>query len=134
MSDHATPAVWLQVARFLAAGAMGYVVNLAVYALCLRVAHLDYRLCAVAAFAVALTTTFALNRRYTFGVRGAGIERQAGRYLVVSLLAFGTSLLVLQALVDWASVAKLAGDALAVAVAAPLNYAGQRLWAFEPRR
>ncbi|MEA2292157.1 MAG: hypothetical protein QOF17_1177 [Solirubrobacteraceae bacterium] len=146
MSDHATtlplqhrlrawavhPATWRQVVRFLGAGAAGYVVNLAVYDACLRLARLDYRLCAVAAFVVALATTFALNRRYTFDARGPGLERQARRYLVVSLLAFATSLLVLHALVEWAAVAKLAGEALAVAFAAPVNYAGQRLWAFEP--
>jgi putative flippase GtrA len=123
-----------QVTRFLLAGAAGYVVNIAVYTLCLHVAGLDYRVCAVAAFALALTTTFVLNRRCTFHAHGGALERQAARYVTVSLLAFGANLLVLQALVDWASLAKLASQALAVGAAAPLNYAGQRLWAFGAER
>jgi putative flippase GtrA len=128
------PTTWLQVARFLGAGAAGYLVNLVVYGACLHFAHLDYRLAAVAAFAVALTTTFVLNRRYTFAAHGTRPGRQARRYLVVSVLAFLTSVAVLQALVEWASLAKLVSQALAVGVAAPVNYAGQRLWAFEPQR
>jgi putative flippase GtrA len=121
-----------RLASFSLAGAAGYVVNLTVYALALHGLGVDYRLGAVIAFAFALSTTFALNRRFTFGARHGGVGGQAGRYLVVSVVAFGVSLAVLHALVEWAELPKLDAQALAIACAAPVNYLGQRLWAFAP--
>jgi mannosyltransferase len=126
-------ATWRRLGWFMVAGATGYVVNLSVYAAGIDGGGLDYRVAAVLAFVVALGTTFALNRRFTFAVRGGdAFGAQAWRYLVVSLVAFGANLAVLHGLVAGAGVAKLVGQAVAAAVAAPVNFAGQRLWAFAP--
>src|SRR3954451_24386550 len=90
-----------QVVRFPLVGGTGYVVNLFVYAACVHGAGVDYRAAAAAAFVVALTTNFALNRRYTFDARDAGrLHHQAARFLLVSLVSFGVNLLALQVLVD----------------------------------
>jgi mannosyltransferase len=113
---------------FLVAGAAGYAVNLAVYAAALPLT--DYRLAAVTAFLVSVATTFALNRRFTFSVRGGRVRRQAARYLVVAVVAFGVNLAVLDLLVRAAGVRQLPAGAIAVLIAAPVNYAGQRRWAF----
>jgi mannosyltransferase len=124
---------WRRVGGFALAGIAGYVVNLAVYALALDGGRFDYRIAAVLAFSAALGTTFVFNRRVTFDVKGgSGMGRQARRYLVVSVVAFGANLAVLHGLVAGAGVTKLVGQALAVGVAAPVNFAGQRLWAFAP--
>jgi putative flippase GtrA len=124
-------ATWRRIGWFAVAGATGYVVNLAVFAAGLNGAGLNYQVCAVVAFAMALGTTFVLNRHFTFAVRGGGLSNQAWRYLVVSLVAFGANLLVLHGLVAGGA-AKMAGQAVGVAVAAPVNFVGQRLWAFAP--
>ena len=81
------PATWVQVGSFLAVGGVGYVVNLAIYALAVHALRLDYRDSAVVAFAVALTTTFVLNRRYTFGATNGEMHQQAWRYVLVSGVA-----------------------------------------------
>jgi mannosyltransferase len=125
---------WPQVGRFLAAGATGYAVNLSFFAVGIHDVGLDYRVSAVVAFGAALAATFALNRRFTFGIRGPVDAPQAMRYVIVSLAAFATNLAVLHGLVSGVGVAKLLGQAVAVAVAAPVNYTGQRLWAFAPER
>ena len=120
---------WRRLGWFAVAGATGYVVNIAVFAAGLHGAQLDYRMSAVVAFAVALATTFVLNRRFTFQISGGPIANHVWRYFLVSLVAFGANLAVLNGLVA-GGVTKLAGQAVAVAVAAPVNFAGQRLWAF----
>lgn len=122
-----------QVLRFALVGGAGYVVNLVVYAACVHGAHADYRLSAVAAFAVALSTTFALNRHYTFEAGGGRLHHQAARYLLVSLVGFAVNLLALQFLVDVALLPKVLAQAIAVVLAAPVNFAGQRFWTFAAR-
>ena len=122
-----------QIFRFMTVGAAGYVVNLGVYALCVHGADADYRLAAFAAFCVALTTTFALNRHFTFRAGDGRLHHQAARYLLVSLAGFATNLLVLQLLVDVGHLAKVPSQAIAVVLAAPVNFFGQRLWTFAPR-
>ena len=122
-----------QLIRFLTVGAAGYVVNLVVYALCVHAGGLDYRIAAVVAFCVALSTTFALNRRFTFAATGGPVHHEAARYIVVSLVGFGVNLLALQLLVDTVAMAKVPAQAIAIALAAPVNYAGQRFWTFARR-
>jgi len=126
----ARPSTWRQVGSFLAVGGVGYGVNLAVFALGVHGAGLDYRDAAIAAFAVALTTTFVLNRHYTFAASHGAVPQQAWRYVLVNAVGFATNLAALQVLVEHGAVAKVPAEALAAIVAAPVNYAGQRLWAF----
>jgi len=124
-----------QVVRFALVGGTGYVVNLVVYAACVHGAGVDYRVAAALAFVVALSTNFVLNRHFTFDARDAGrLHQQAARFLVVSLVSFGVNLLALQVLVDILEVPKVLAQAIAVVVAAPVNFAGQRFWAFAPLR
>lgn len=122
-----------QIVRFAAVGAAGYVVNLAVYAVCVHGGRIDYRVAAVLAFMVALSTTFALNRHFTFRAGDGRLHHQAARYLLVCLVGFATNLLALQLLVDVALLPKVAAQAIAVIIAAPVNFAGQRFWTFADR-
>ena len=127
------PSTWSQVGAFLAVGAVGYVVNLAVYAAAVHALAIDYRTAATLAFGLALTTTFVLNRRYTFAAEDGAVHRQAWRYALVNALGFATNLVALQVLVEYGQAPKLTAEALAAVIAAPVNYAGQRLWAFARR-
>jgi putative flippase GtrA len=121
---------WWQLARFTAVGASGYVVNLATFALCVHVLGIDYRLAAVAAFAVAVTNNFWWNRHWTFDAKAGHAGRQAARFFAVSLAAFLVNLVVLQVLVGTAGLAEVAAQAIAVATATPCNFVGNKLWTF----
>ncbi|HMD52642.1 MAG TPA: GtrA family protein, partial [Solirubrobacteraceae bacterium] len=124
------PANWLQLIRFGLVGAIGFVVNIAVYALFVHSIGVNYRLAAVAAWLVAVLNNFILNRYWTFDA-GDGLARfQAVRFLVVSLVAFGFSLLLLTLFVEVAGIAPVPAQALAVAAATPLNFLGNKLWSF----
>jgi putative flippase GtrA len=124
------PANWLQLVRFGLVGGVGFVVNLAVYALCVHVFGLDYRVAAVLAWLVAVLNNFVLNRHWTFDARDGRARFQAPRFLVVSLVALAFSLLLLTLLVEVAGLPKLPAQALAVAGSMPLNFLGNKLWSF----
>jgi len=121
---------WLQLARFCAVGATGYVVNLATFALCTRQFGIDYRVAATMAFLVAVTNNFVWNRRWTFGLTGSARRSQALRFLAVSTVAFAFNVVLLQLLVDLGGLPEILAQALAVAAAAPLAFAGNKLWTF----
>jgi putative flippase GtrA len=125
-----TRANWVALVRFGVVGCSGYVLNLAVFALVVHGLGGDYHVGAVAAFAVAVTNNFAWNRRWTFDARDGHAGFQAARFLVVSLVAFALSLGVLEVLIEGPGIAKLAAQALAIAVVTPLSFLGNKLWSF----
>ena len=124
------PHNWLQLFKFCAVGASGYVVNLTVFALCVEVLDLHHLAAATAAFVVAVTNNFWWNRHWTFraGVGHAGF--QAARFFTVSVAAFLFAALVLELLVSVAELPKLPSQAIAIVVATPLNFMGNKMWSF----
>lgn len=126
------PHNWLQLGRFVAVGASGYVVNLAVFALCVHVLSINYKVAAVVAFVVSVANNFLWNRHWTFISAKAATHpvQQAVRFFAVSLVAFGFSYAVLVSLVDGAGMAKVIAQAMSIVAATPLSFIGQKLWSF----
>jgi putative flippase GtrA len=123
---------WLQLARFCAVGASGYLVNLAVFALLVKGAGLHYLLAAVCSFLVAVTNNYTWNRLWTFrGARGH-VAYQGVRFLVVSTLALGANLLILHLLVQL-GLSEVPAQAIAIVLVTPLNFVGNKLWSFRLR-
>jgi putative flippase GtrA len=127
------PANWLQLVRFGIVGGVGFAVNLVVYTVCVHALGLDYHAAAVVAWLVAVINNFVLNRHWTFDASGDRVRFQAVRFLVVSLVALGFSLVFLTLLVESAGVAKVPAQAVAVAASMPLNFLGNKLWSFRRR-
>jgi len=125
------PHNWMQLVKFSVVGASGYVLNLAVYSALLKGADVHYRTAAVLAFCVAVTNNFLWNRHWTFKATHGHAGFQAARFLVVSLVALGFNLLVLEVLVSVVGLAKIPAQALAVLAATPLNFVGNKLWSFD---
>jgi putative flippase GtrA len=121
---------WIQLVRFGAVGAAGYVVNLAVFAVCLHAVGIDYRFSAVLAWLVSVLNNFWLNRHWTFRAKQAHPVGQGIRFFAVSVVTFGVSYAVLIGLVEGAGMTKVLAQAIAVAAATPLNFVGQKLWSF----
>jgi dolichol-phosphate mannosyltransferase len=121
---------WRQLFRFAVVGASGYVVNLAGFIACVHVAGLDYRLAATIAFVAAVTNNYVANRHWTFDSRHDVIAFQAPRFLAVSMLAFGVSLVLLQIGVAELGAPKVVAQAVAVLVATPVNFVGNKVWTF----
>jgi len=124
------PSNWLQLVRFGLVGGVGFVVNVAVYALFVHSVGVDYHVANVVAWLVAVMNNFLLNRHWTFDARGGRAHSQAIRFFAVSLLAEVFSLLLLTLFVEVGGVAKVPAQALAVLGSMPLNFLGNKLWSF----
>lgn len=124
------PGNWLELVRFGVVGASGYAVNLGVFALSVHALGIDYRLAAVLAFLAGVLNNFWWNRHWTFGAAEGHAGFQAARFFTVSLAAFAVSFVILQALVSAAGLAEVLAQAIAIVVATPLNFLGNKLWSF----
>jgi len=125
------PANWLQLVRFGLVGGIGFVVNIAVYALLVHGASLEYRVASVAAWIVAVANNFIWNRHWTFDAREGVAHHQAMRFLLVSAVTEVISLVLLTALVEGGGLSKVPAQAIAVAAATPLSFLGNKLWSFK---
>jgi putative flippase GtrA len=121
---------WLQLIRFAAVGATGYVVNLAVFAACVHLLTVNYKLAFVIAFAVSVVNNFWWNRHWTFSAQAAHPVHQGMKFFAVSLVAAGFSYVILVSLVDGAGTAKVVAQAISIAAGTPLSFVGQKLWSF----
>jgi putative flippase GtrA len=121
---------WKQFVRFAAVGASGYVVNLVVFAICVHAIGIDYRVAAPIAYFISVVNNFFLNRHWTFEAKHNPAHHQALRFFAVSLVTFGVTYVVLIALVSTTGIEKVFAEAIAVAVATPLSFIGQKFWSF----
>ena len=126
------PANWAQLFQFGVVGAAGYVVNLAVFTVLTLALDVQHIAAAVLAFCVAVSNNFLLNRIWTFreSAEGGHAGFQATRFFAVSLGGLAVNLAVLALLVDVLGAPEIPSQAVAVAVATPVNFVGNKLWTF----
>jgi len=124
------PASWLQLLKFGVVGGSGYLINLAVFAVLAGPLDLHHLLASIGAFCVALANNFFWNRHWTFDAGHGHPGFQAARFFAVSVAALLINLVVLEVLVSSGSMGDLAAQAIAVAVAMPFNFLGNKLWTF----
>jgi putative flippase GtrA len=124
------PGNWLQLFQFGLVGLSGYFVNLAVFALMVGPLDLHHIPAAVLAFCVAVTNNFWWNRHWTFEARHGHAGFQAARFFTVSVIALGVNLIALELLIR-GGMEDLPAQALAILIAMPFNFVGNKLWTFE---
>ena len=126
------PENWAQLVRFGLVGGSGYVINLIAFAILAQGADLHHIPAAIGAFLVAVTNNFVWNRMWTFRAAAPGRHpaHQGMRFLIVSVVGLGVNLAVLEALVSGVELGELRSQAIAVAVAMPVNFIGNKLWTF----
>jgi dolichol-phosphate mannosyltransferase len=124
------PASWWQLLKFGLVGGSGYVINLAVFALLSGDLGVHHVLAALGAFCVAVSSNFLWNRHWTFAAADGHAGFQAARFFAVSVGALLVNLVALEALLLNTSLGALPAQAIAVAVAMPFNFLGNKLWTF----
>lgn len=127
------PENWIQLFKFGVVGGSGYLVNLVVFAVLVGVVDAHHLIAAVGAFLVAVTNNFLINRHWTFDAADDHAGFQAARFFTVSVASLGVNLIALTLLVDSVEMAELPAQAIAVAVAMPFNFLGNKLWTFDAR-
>jgi dolichol-phosphate mannosyltransferase len=123
------PHNWLQLGKFFAVGGSGYVINLCVFAICVKVLNIHHLAAATAAFVVAVMNNFWWNRHWTFKAGRGRASFQAARFFAVSIAAFVFAAAVLELLVT-VGVPDLAAQAISIVAATPLNFVGNKMWSF----
>ena len=127
------PPNWVQLVKFCTVGAVGYLVNLAVYTLLLRGVDVHYLLAATGSFLVAVTNNYCWNRLWTFRAERGDVAYQGMRFFIVSTLALVANLAVLHVLVTL-GLGEFNAQAIAIVLVTPVNFVGNKLWSFGPRR
>lgn len=120
---------WLQLLKFGVVGGSGYLINLGVFAFLSGNLGVFHDVAAIGAFCVAVTSNFLWNRYWTFGPGEGLAHMQAARFLAVSIACLVINLVVLELLVG-SGMGELTAQAIAVAVAMPFNFLGNKLWTF----
>ena len=124
---------WEELVKFCLVGTSGYAVNLWVFSFLVLVAGVHYIPAAVCSFLVAVANNYTWNRLWTFRDHRGGVAYQGLRFLVVSTLALGANLLVLEFLVR-VGLGEVVAQAIAIVLVTPVNFVGNKLWSFGPRR
>lgn len=124
---------WVQLAKFSAVGASGYVVNLAVFTALVVGADVDHRLAAVGSFLVAVTNNYLWNRLWTFHGERGHVAYQGARFFFVALLALIANLVALEVLIRL-GLPEIAAQAIAIVLVTPINFVGNKLWTFRRKR
>jgi putative flippase GtrA len=124
---------WEQLVKFCVVGATGYIVNLVVFSLLVVGLDIHYIPAAICSFLVAVTNNYTWNRIWTFRSQRGHVAYQGMRFLVVSTVALGANLLVLELLVR-ADLTEVVAQAIAIVLVTPVNFVGNKLWSFGPRR
>jgi len=124
------PHNWVQLGKFCAVGASGYVLNLCVFAFAFEVLGVHRLFAATIAFVVAVMNNFWWNRHWTFKARSGHAGFQAARFFAVSVVAFLFAASVLELLVSVFGVSELPAQAISIVAATPLNFVGNKMWSF----
>ena len=115
--------------RYCVVGGTGYLINLGVFLIADR--SMPYTLAFTVAFICAATSNFLWNRLWTFRVEHGRPHHQYARFLGVSAAALVLDLIVLRVLVEWAGAQKPLAAAIAILVALPVSFLGNKLWTFK---
>jgi putative flippase GtrA len=119
---------WLELLRFCVVGGSGYVINVGLFTLAYQ--SLPYLIAFAIAFGVAATSNFIWNRVWTFRIEHGVPHVQYARFLAVSMLALVIDLVALALLVEVFGVHKPVAAAIAIVVATPISFLGNKLWSF----
>ena len=122
----------MQLGKFAAVGASGYVVNLVVYTALLKGAGFHYAAAATCSFLVAVTNNYLWNRLWTFRAQRGHVGWQGLRFLVVALVAYAANLALLSVLIAF-GLDEVLAQAIAILFVTPLNFIGNKLWSFRSR-
>jgi putative flippase GtrA/4-amino-4-deoxy-L-arabinose transferase-like glycosyltransferase len=125
--------------KFCAVGVIGLLVDLTTVVLVKESTGLDTRLCAVFGFAVAVTTNFALNRRFTFAHgRELPLFFSYLTYVGTNLLGLSVRMVVVYAAMVMTALEQGRGyvlsNAAGILLATMFNFVGAKFFAFDPER
>jgi len=135
---HRYPSLW-EFALFCAVGLLGVVVDLTTVVALKEGLDLDTRLCAVGGFSVAVTSNYALNRRWTFRhARELPLLPSYATFVGASLLGLSVRITTVHLLMRVPGMelghGYIFSNLVGIAGATLFNFAGAKFFAFDPER
>ncbi len=121
-----------KIAKFSSVGALGSVTNIAIFST-LTFLNVNYNLSSIAAFLVAVTQNYQLNKKWTFKDHNTKTRKKFPKYLALNFLSFLVNLAVLNLVVFYFGEEKLiqiAGQITGIGVAMGFNFLGSYLIIF----
>ncbi len=123
-----------RVAKFICVGLAGTAFALALFA-SLHALGIDYRISAALGVSISYAANFFVNRRWTFAAHTGSMAPQAVRFAAVSAAATVVNVAGVHLLHESAGIAEFGAEAIALVIATPVSYLGNRWWTFDgPRR
>ena len=121
-----------QPARFLVVGAVGYGINIGVFALLVG-AGMTYVPASVVSYLVSNALMYLGNRYFTFRLGHEGFWSAYGRYLLVGLVVVVLNAAVLAALIEGLRLDETLAQALSLLAVTPAAYVMFKRWTFRLR-
>ena len=125
---------WEQLVKFCLVGATGYAVNLWVFSFLVLFLDVHYIPAAIGSFLVAVTNNYAWNRLWTFRDQRGSVAYQGMRFFVVSVVALAREPRGARAARSASGLTEVVAQAIAILLVTPVNFVGNKLWSFGPRR
>jgi len=119
--------------KFGSVGALGAVTNLAIYST-LILLDVNYNLAAIAAFLVAVTQNFLLNKRWTFKDHDINVKHRFVKYLILNFASFMLNLVILNLVIHLFGTEKstqIIAQALGILGAMSTNFIGSHIVVFK---
>jgi putative flippase GtrA len=121
-----------QPARFLVVGAVGYGINIGVFALLVG-AGMTYVPASVVSYLVSNALMYLGNRYFTFRLGHEGFWSAYGRYLLVGIVVVVLNAAVLAALIEGLGLDETLAQALSLLAVTPAAYVMFKRWTFRLR-
>jgi putative flippase GtrA len=118
-----------QLLRYLVVGGCGYVLALVLYAGQLAVGVPPFTAVPLAFVANGLFN-FAVNRIWSFPSSGRTVQHELGRFGIIALASLVVNYGSMYLLYEVVGVAALPAQALAIIIATPVGFLGNKLWSF----
>ncbi len=125
-------ALAVQFGTFAAVGVVNTAISFSTYAAGTRLGHLDPLVANIVAFAIAVTASFFLNRRFTFRGHTGRLHHQYGKFFLVNLVGLGLSETIIAVVHKAWGVNDILAFGIAVVVVLFWNFGANRAWAFRP--
>jgi putative flippase GtrA len=120
-----------QMVRFLVVGACGYLLAILVYAAEIEMGVSPY-LAVPPIIVVNGVFNFTLNRVWTFPHSGRPVHHDFARFALVVVVSLAANYTVLYLLHSVAGVQPVLAQSLAIAIATPVSFLGNKLFSFSP--
>ncbi|MFA5124369.1 MAG: GtrA family protein [Patescibacteria group bacterium] len=120
-----------QFIKFCLVGTSNFLVDLGVYWLMTRLFGLHYLVASIISFAVAVTWSFELNRKWTFRHHSAGLKWQYAKFFVANIISLSLNLCLLSLLIELVHIPDLLAKAVSSFIVAIFNFSLNRFWTFK---